>query len=148
MPAEPAVVVPPKVIRTTVAMWYALATFLTLHALFLWLRPEGIAEQLESRADVTAREAADYAADLVLENLLVTLFFGVMYCVFAYLVGRRRRWPRIALTVVGAVQLFLQLSAGFSPVGIVVLLLVLGGLIGLWLPSASRWLAGHDPVAA
>ncbi|ASO18125.1 hypothetical protein FHR81_002522 [Actinoalloteichus hoggarensis] len=146
--AESSTTLPPKVIRTAVALWYALAAFLTLHALFLWLRPQGIAEQLQRRSDITPAEAADFAAGLVLENLLVTLFFAVLYCGFAFLLGRRRRWPRIALTVVGALQLFLQLGAGFTPVGIVVLLLVVGGLVAVWLPKSSIWLNGGDPDRA
>ncbi|HEY8371934.1 MAG TPA: hypothetical protein VIL00_04235 [Pseudonocardiaceae bacterium] len=139
---EPPHAGPPRAVGYAVGTWLALAVFLLLQNVLVWFSRNALERLLVESGQVPVEQAADAAWSVLVQTTVVTLAFSGLYIWFALMLRRGRLWARTGLTVVGLLQLFLVVvSGGLSPVGMVVLLLVVAGTVLLWRRPVTAWLA-------
>ncbi|GGM69812.1 hypothetical protein GCM10012275_45450 [Longimycelium tulufanense] len=132
----------PRTAHLAVGFFLALAAFVVLQAILLWLNQDAMRRNLVDRGLVQAAEADAAVRTLLVQNTVVNVLFGAADAGFALLLRRGRVWARVALTVVGMLQLFLLLvGGGLTASGLVAFALLAAGMATLWLPATSRWLA-------
>lgn len=132
----------PRSAHLAVGFFLALAVFVVVQAGLLWVGRGAVRQDLLDRGLVAADQVDQVVDRLVWQNAAVNVIFAAASAGFAVPLRRGRAWARAALTLVGALQLFLLLVAGgLTVTGVVVLVLLVGGLVTLWVPSTTRWLA-------
>ncbi|SHE48543.1 hypothetical protein [Streptoalloteichus hindustanus] len=132
----------PRTAHFAVGFFLALAVFVALQAGLLWAGRGTLRQDLLNRNLVPVDQVDQIVNRLVWQNAAVNGLFAVASAGFALVLRRGRPWARAALTLVGMLQLFLLFVAGgLSVTGLVVLALLAGGLVALWLPATTAWLA-------
>ncbi|MFI9007092.1 hypothetical protein ACIGNX_07680 [Actinosynnema sp. NPDC053489] len=129
---------PPPVVRGAVAVWFALAAFLLLENVVLWLRRE----ELE-RAAARAGDDPAVIPGLLGQLTAVAVGFGIGYGLFGWLLRRGRRWARGVLTAVAVLHVLWIVLPGAGAVNLVTLLLICLGLALTWLPGTAQWVKQH-----
>ncbi|MDT9593389.1 hypothetical protein RDV89_09945 [Nocardioides zeae] len=81
---------------------------------------------------------ADAVATLLRGVSGVGMVLAILAIVLAVLVGKRRAWARIALTVVAALGILVGLF--FTPIGLIWVALCIAGIVTLFQRSTSEWL--------
>jgi hypothetical protein len=122
-----------------VGVWFALAVFGVVNVAYLWFQRSRLRD-LAVQSGIPADRAGSAVAGLLAQLTVITVVFGAGYVVFASLLKRRRRWARVALTVLGLLHLLWSLLIGVSPAGVVVVLLIAVGVALTWRPSTRQWL--------
>ncbi|MCP2165981.1 hypothetical protein [Goodfellowiella coeruleoviolacea] len=138
---------PPAIVRVTVGVWLALAVFGLVNVGYLWLLRDRVRQLVASSAIVPADQVDQVTQGLLLTNTAIAVLFGGAYAGFALLLHRRRRWARIALTVVGALHLLLVLTNGLSVQNLLVVLLIAAGVACAWSRGVAAWTAPDTTVA-
>ena len=152
---------PPQPVRTAVLLMWVGAAISLLSVILTVAQTDAIREQL-SRQQLPAGTDVDAVLSTTIAVAVVIGVIGVaLWALMAVMNRRGKVWARIVATVLGALNVLLNLltiagAAGATPslsllVGVVSLLLAAVIVFLLWRPESSRWydaMSRSAPTAA
>jgi hypothetical protein len=130
---------PPPVVRAAIGVWLAVGVFGLLNVLYLWLRRADLREVALRDGAATPGGVDQAISTLLLQLTVVGLVFTAAYAVLGVMLRRRRRWSRIALTVVAGLHLLWVVLPGVNAANLVTVLLIGTGFTLTWRPVTAHW---------
>ncbi|ANZ37475.1 hypothetical protein BBK82_16880 [Lentzea guizhouensis] len=123
----------PRPIRIAVGLWLAIAVFVLFVTGGLWFQRG----QVQELTKWTSGQVTSFLVTLT----VVAVIFAAAYAWLTRLFLRRRRWARIALSVIAIVHMLWLLVLGISAANLVTLLLICVAIVFTWQPRAAQWFA-------
>ncbi|MDR7302367.1 hypothetical protein [Haloactinomyces albus] len=135
---------PPRVLRTAVGLWGALAVFLIVRAAVAWVDVDRLHRRLIEQPGTTPAEASSAVRSLLLGNLAIAVALAAAYAGLAWLIRQRHWWARIAVTVLTVAHLVMILGTmSLSASNGIVAVLALVAWACCWRAESTEWLNGE-----
>ncbi|QGK71653.1 hypothetical protein GIY23_20930 [Allosaccharopolyspora coralli] len=133
----------PAPLRVGIGLWCAAAAFLLVQALFSFTGVSGLEQELAD-SGVAAGDAADRARALLTTNLVLAIVLAAVYAGLGFMLGSRRAWVRIVLTIVAFGHVIMVLATLATSVqNLITLVLLVAAVACTWKRDSSEWLHGE-----
>ncbi|MGZ3141997.1 hypothetical protein ACVDFE_08370 [Lentzea chajnantorensis] len=123
----------PRTVRTAVGLWLAIAVFVLFVTAGLWFQRG----QVQELTRWTSGQVTSFLTTLT----VIAVLFAAAYAWLTRAFLRRRKWARIAVSVIAVVHMIWLLFLGVSAANLVTLLLISVAIVFTWQSRTAQWFA-------